>query len=157
MDIKEIKRLIAVVEEANISHFSIEENDCKIKIKKELPSSSQVTTSVVMPQAAIPAAPVNAVAAAPAVSVPEAQVSDETSGLTPVNAQMVGTFYSASNPESAPFVKVGDKVSKGQVICIIEAMKLFNEIESDVDGVVEKICVENGDSVEFGQPLFFVK
>ena len=70
---------------------------------------------------------------------------------------MVGTYYDAANPDSAPFVKVGDSISSGQVLCIIEAMKLFNEIESEVSGTIEKICVKVGDSVEFGQTLFLVK
>ena len=110
--------------------------------------------SVVVPQAPAVAAPV-APAVAPAAA--EAPAADDTAGLTPITAQMVGTYYSSPNPDSPAFVKVGDQISNGQVICIIEAMKLFNEIESEVQGVVEKICVNNGDPVEFGQTLFLVR
>lgn len=150
MDIKEIKRLIGLVEDADISHLSIEQDGVKIKIKKELISN---VASVVVPQAPVAAAPAPvAPAAAPAAPAP-----DDTAGLTPIKAQMVGTFYSSPNPESPAFVKVGDAISNGQVICIIEAMKLFNEIESEVSGVIEKVCVSNGDPVEFGQTLFYVR
>jgi acetyl-CoA carboxylase biotin carboxyl carrier protein len=152
MNLKEIKRLITVIEESNISHFSIEEDGTKIEIKKEncVPLS---TSSIVIPQQQSP--PVNTVPAA----VP---VTDETSdaipeGLTAINSQMVGTFYASPSPESAPFVKIGDTISDGHIICVIEAMKLFNEIESEVAGVIEKVCVKNGDPVEFGQPLFLVR
>jgi len=152
MDIKEIKRLIGLVEDADISHLSIEEDGVKIKIEKEL--SNNVTSVVVPQQAPVAAAPSPA---APAASAAAQVPADDTAGLTPITAQMVGTFYSSPNPESPAFVKVGDSISNGQVICIIEAMKLFNEIEAEVSGVIEKVCVNNGDPVEFGQTLFLVR
>lgn len=151
MDLKEIKRLITIVEEAQISHFSIEEDGIKIEVKKELTGG----TSVTLPQQVFtqqpqhqqsPVAPITV--EAPKVEVPQG---------TAVKSQMVGTFYITPSPESPAFVKVGDTVEKGQVLCIIEAMKLFNEIESDISGVVEKICVSNSNPVEFGQPLFIIR
>ena len=148
MDIKEIKRLINLVEGADISHLSIEEDGVKIKIEKELRGSF---ASVVVPQQV--AAPV----AAPLAAESAASTQDSDEGLTPVKAQMVGTFYASSNPETPAFVKIGDSISNGQIVCIIEAMKLFNEIESEVQGVIEKVCVSNGDAVEFGQTLFLVR
>ena len=147
MDFKEIKRLIGLVETANISHFSIEEDGVKIQVKKEFSGVAQ-TTSVVLPQVAPVAAPV--VAAAPALESPD-------EGLVEVTAQMVGTYYEAANPESAPFVKVGDSIKNGDIICIIEAMKLFNEIEAEVEGTVEKVCVKTGDAIEYGQVLMLVR
>ena len=155
MDLKEIKRLIAIVQNADISHFSIDEDGTKIEIKKESNIAQPVATMAIpsMPQtpSQVPTTPT------PSNELPADADSDDTNGLTPITAQMVGSFYTAASPEATPFVKVGDTIKKGQIICIIEAMKLFNEIESEVDGVIEKICLNNGDSVEFGQTLFLIK
>ena len=155
MDLKEIKRLIAIVQNADISHFSIDEDGTKIEIKKESNIAQPITTMAIppMPQtpSQVPTTPT------PTNELPADADSDDTNGLTPITAQMVGSFYTAASPEATPFVKVGDTIKKGQIICIIEAMKLFNEIESEVDGVIEKICLNNGDSVEFGQTLFLIK
>lgn len=153
MEYKELKKLVELVENAAITHLSIDENGTKIEIKKEI----QETNSVVLPQAAMP----NAFVSAPAPTAQAQQPSPETApvnlNLTEITAQMVGTFYHSSSPDSPPFVKVGDRIEKGKVICIIEAMKLFNEIEAEEDGVVEQICVENETAVEYGQPLFLIK
>ncbi len=143
MDLKEIKRLIQMVEEAQITHFSVENNGVKVEIKKEF--SSPVVAHVMAPVAvAAPVAP---------VVVPEKK--DDKS--VAIKAQMVGTFYASPNPDAENYVKVGDKVKKGQVVCIIEAMKLFNEIESDYSGTIVEICVENGSPVEYGKELFRVR
>ncbi len=149
MDLKEIKRLIELVEDAKISHFSIEEGGMKIRIEKELTVTNGVQNIVVStPVSGQPTsqAPV-------AVSVP---INDEDD-LIPIKAQMVGTFYSSPKPDSPMFVKVGDYISKGQPLCVIEAMKLFNEIESEVEGTLEKVCIKNGEPVEYGQVLFLLK
>jgi acetyl-CoA carboxylase biotin carboxyl carrier protein len=154
MDLKKIQRLIRIVEDANISHFSIDEDGSKIEIKKEpaTPISAPVSTfhipSSLQTQSVQPAS-------APDTSEPASPSVDPS--LTPIKAQMVGTFYTAASPDAAPFVKLGDTISAGQTLCIIEAMKLFNEIESDIDGVITEICVKNGETVEFGQPLFYIK
>lgn len=156
MDLKELKRLIELVEAANISHFSIEEGGTKIKIEKELTAVNSVSNVVLTQPAHLPSAVPPVMAQAPAAPVVD-EVAQENEGLVPITAQMVGTFYSAPKPESPVFVKVGDTISKGQTLCIIEAMKLFNEIESEVEGTIEKICVKNGDPIEFGQVLFLLR
>ena len=149
MDLKEIKRLVNLVENAKISHLSIEQDGIKIEVKKELSHNGANM------------APVSAVSAiVPQAVAPEAAAEkkeEEDKNLTPLTAQMVGTFYGSPNPDAKPYVKVGDRITKGQTVCIIEAMKLFNEIESDYSGVVEKICTENGAPVEYGQTLFLVR
>lgn len=150
MDLKEIKRLIEIVEEAKISHFNIEIENMKIEIKKEF-SQSVVHAPLVLPTAS----PVMAHPAPAPEITPDLPKKDDK--LVAVKSQMVGTFYSSSSPEAAPYVKVGDTVNVGQVICIVEAMKLFNEIESDIAGVVEKVCVANATPVEYGQELFLIR
>lgn len=154
MDFKEIKKLVELVEDAQISHLGLEEDGVKIEIKKEFGNQ---TTSVVMPAAAAPlpqAVPAMPQAATP---VPEQQSPEASnSNLIEIKAQMVGTFYDSPNPDSPAFVKEGDTIKSGQILCIIEAMKLFNEIESEVNGTIEKVCAKVGDSVEFGQVLFLV-
>ena len=150
MDFKDIKKLVELVEDAQISHLSIDEKGVKIEIKKELAASS---TAVVLPQAPAP------VAAQPVSEVSTSQPVPDISqvGLLEIKSEMIGTFYDSPNPDSVAFVKVGDRVKKGDVVCILEAMKLFNEIESEVNGVIEKVCVNTGDAIEFGQVLFLVK
>ena len=154
MDLKEIKRLITLIEDANISHFSIEEDGTKIEVKKEFSNVPQ-TTAVVLPQTHAPS--IIPTPPSSEQNTPIETTKSNTNGLTPIKSQMVGTFYTASSPDSPPFIKVGDTIENGQVICVIEAMKLFNEIESETTGVIEEICVKNGDPVEFGQPLFLVR
>ena len=156
MNFKDIKRLVDLVEESDISHLAIEQDGIKIEVKKER-NSIPASTSVVIPTAAAAPAPYPANSKPEAAESKPAAKSDSDENLTKVTAQMVGTYYSSPNPEAAPYIKVGDRIKKGQVICIIEAMKLFNEIESEVNGVVERILVENSDPVEFGQTLFLVK
>jgi acetyl-CoA carboxylase biotin carboxyl carrier protein len=148
MDFKELEKLVTLVENAGISHLSIDENGMKIEIKKEASPSYQMTVPAQAPVVQQPVVP------APAATDQSVAKDDN---LIEVTSQMVGTFYASSSPESAPFVKVGDTVSSGQVICVVEAMKLFNEIESEVSGVVEQICVSNEQSVEFGQTLFILR
>ena len=148
-DIKNIRELAKLMGNSDISEITIEDGDAKLTVKRE---KTVVTTSAVV---AAPAAPVAApVAAAVAVeAAPAAPVSD----LLFVTAPLVGTFYASSSPDSPPFAKVGDQVKKGQVICIIEAMKLMNEIESDVDGVIEEVCLNNAEPVDYGAKIFGIK
>lgn len=147
MDLRKLKTLIDLVSESDISELEITEAEGKVRIVK---GGAQVM--VAAPQYA--AAPVAAApAAAAAVAVEAAPVVE--AGHT-VKSPMVGTFYSASSPGSAAFVEVGSSVKKGETVCIIEAMKLLNEIEADADGIIKKILVENGQPVEFGQPLFII-
>ena len=152
MDLSQIKKIIQLVEKAQISHLSVEQEGLKVEVKKELSGD----TSVVLPRPVQVEVPTQA--AVPAEVASEAVVEDShLNGCIEIKAEMVGSFYTSSSPENPPFVRVGDVIKKGQVICIVEAMKLFNEIESEVDGVIEKICVENGAPVEFGQTLFLVR
>ena len=151
MDLRKLKTLIDLVSESGISELEVTEGEGKVRIVKNAPPV------YVQPQAAqyaAPAAPAPAgyagEAAAPAPAVPAAPQGHV------VTSPMVGTFYRAPSPGADPFVQVGDTVKEGQTLCIIEAMKLLNEIESDVAGVVKEILVENGQAVEYGQPLFVV-
>lgn len=152
MDLRKLKTLIDLVAESGISELEMSEGEDKVRIVNHQVSSGTVQ-QVMIPGPAVHAAPAAApvAAAAPAeAAAPAAPVGHA------VKSPMVGTFYRAPNPESPEFVKIGDTVRAGQTLCIIEAMKLLNEIESDKDGVVKEILVENGQGVEFDQPLFII-
>lgn len=153
MDLRKLKTLIDLVSESNISELEITEADGKVRIVKSEPAGGVMAPQAHMLQmpapVAAPAAPVAApVAAAPVVPVETGHV---------VKSPMVGTFYRSSSPGGKAFVEVGSAVKEGEPICIIEAMKIMNEIESDTTGTVTKILCENGQAVEFGQPLFIVE
>lgn len=160
MDINEIMKLIQAVSDSELTSFELEEGNVKVSLKreKEVPQIVNVTTTGVEQAApavmAVQAAAMPVQAAAPAAAPAQDQgiASDKV-----VTSPLVGTFYNASSPEAAPFAQVGDTVKKGQVLGIIEAMKLMNEIESEYDGVVEAILVNNEDVVEYGQPLFRIR
>lgn len=148
MDLRKLKKLIDLVEESGISELELTEGEEKVRISRALmPSSAPVMQYMQAPQAVSHAAPVPT-AAAPVVAEVEGQS---------VKSPMVGTFYRSSSPDSKSFVDVGTKVAVGDTLCIIEAMKLLNEIESDVAGVVTKILLENGQPVEYGEPLFIIE
>ena len=152
MDFKKIKKLVSLVETSDISSLAVEEDNLKVEIKREINQSvAQIPVASVQQAPVIPSAPV----AEP--SSPAAAPASADDGLIEIKSPMVGTFYSAANPESKPFVSAGSSVQTGEIVCIIEAMKLFNEIESDISGTIEKVCVENGAAVEFGQALFLVR
>ena len=149
MNVDEILKLIQAVSEYDLTSFKLEEGGMKISLKRE---KEMVQGTVAVSQQEIPVA----VPAAAAVSAAPAAASEvsENAGGNLMTSPLVGTFYSASSPDAEPFVKVGDTVKKGQVLGIIEAMKLMNEIESEYDGVVKEILVKNEEVVEYGQPLF---
>lgn len=158
MDFKQIQELIKMINKSNISELSIEQDKFKITIKQKesevqqivtVPAVTAVQPVAVAPQpAAVPAAPAApAAAAAPAAS----------SNLVTIKSPMIGTFYRSAGPDKAPFVNVGDDVVTGKVVCIIEAMKLFNEIESEVSGKIVKVLVDDASPVEYDQPLFLVE
>ena len=149
MDIRKVKKLIELLEESDVAEIEIHEGEESVRI-------SRGSTAVVAPMAApVAAAPMAAPAPAAApVAAPAAE--PEIQGHA-VRSPMVGTFYSAPSPEASAFVKEGDTVSAGQTLCIIEAMKILNQIESDKAGKVTKILVENGQPVEFDQPLFNIE
>ena len=155
MDLRKLKTLIDLVSESNISELEITEADGKVRIVKSDPNAVVMTAPPVVQQAA--AAPAIAPAAvAPAAAAVAAPAPAEPVGHT-VKSPMVGTYYGAASPGAKPFVEVGTVVKEGQPICIIEAMKIMNEIEADKAGTVTQILCENGQPVEFGQPLFVIE
>ena len=157
MDLRKLKTLIDLVSESNISELEITEADGKVRIVKSDPAAAVAVQPI---YAAAPAAPVVTAAAQAAVPVatapaPAAAAPAETGHI--VKSPMVGTFYRASSPNAKPFADVGQTVKEGEAICIIEAMKIMNEIEADKSGTITKILCENGQAVEFGQPLFVIE
>ncbi|MEK6651734.1 MAG: acetyl-CoA carboxylase biotin carboxyl carrier protein [Nitrospirota bacterium] len=140
MELEDLKGLIELLKETDITELQIEKNGSKVKIKREkLLSSIELSRPVV------------------AQEKPSSEISEENQRLITVTSPIVGTFYRASSPEGEPFVQAGSRVKKGQVLCIIEAMKLMNEIECEAEGVVVRMLVENGQSVEYGEPLFLIE
>ncbi|GAB4411345.1 MAG: acetyl-CoA carboxylase biotin carboxyl carrier protein [Bacteroidia bacterium] len=164
MDYKEIQDLLRLVNRTSLTEVEIEDKDFKIRIRRKAPESNVIYTH--QQTTALPVmhpAPMMPPHAEQADTSPKAEAKPETalensgsSTLFELRSPMIGTFYRSSKPDTPPFVKVGDHVQKGQVICIIEAMKLFNEIESDVDGKIVKIMRENAQPVEYDQVLFLI-
>lgn len=157
MDLRKLKTLIDLVSESNISELEITEADGKVRIVKSepaaaLPAAAYVPTPAVVAPTPAAAAPAPA-AAAPVAAAPAAPA--ETGHI--VKSPMVGTFYRSSSPGGKAFAEVGAQIKEGEPICIIEAMKIMNEIEADKSGTVTKILCENGQAVEFGQPLFVIE
>ncbi len=153
MDLRKLKTLIDLVSDSNVSELEITEAEGKVRIVKATP---QAVATVAAPVAVAPAPAAPAPAAAAPVASEPSPAPAEPSGQA-VKSPMVGTFYRAPNPESAPFVEVGSTVKVGDRLCIIEAMKILNEIESDCAGVVKAIQVNDGDAVEFGQVMFIIE
>jgi acetyl-CoA carboxylase biotin carboxyl carrier protein len=156
MDLRKLKTLIDLVSESGISELEVTEGEGKVRIVKNAAPVYMQAPQQYAPQVQAPSAPgmsagadagASAGAATPAASAPQGHI---------VTSPMVGSFYRAPSPGADPFVQVGDTVKEGQTICIIEAMKLLNEIEADKSGVVKEILVENGQAVEYGQPLFVI-
>jgi len=161
MDFKQIQELIKMVNESNIGEVSIEQKEFKITIRQKEETITQVVA------ASMPASGYALPQQAPAQSLPPAQAAPSTAPAAPaaaasantvtIKSPMIGTFYRRPSPDKPNFIEVGDEVSTGKVVCIIEAMKLFNEIESEVKGKVVKILVEDSSPVEYDQPLFLVE
>ncbi|MBT8102345.1 MAG: acetyl-CoA carboxylase biotin carboxyl carrier protein [Gammaproteobacteria bacterium] len=152
MDIRKVKKLIELLDESGIAEIEITEGEESVRISRYSPNA---------PVAAPAAAPVAAPVAAPAATAAPAQVEApapvevEEDGYE-VTSPMVGTYYAASSPGAAPYVQVGDRVNEGDTLCIIEAMKMMNQIETDVSGIIKSIRIQNGEPVEFGQTLFVI-
>lgn len=151
MDLRKLKKLIDLVEESGIAELEITEGEEKVKIVK----SAVALPAAVAPLAVAPAAPAPPAAAPAPAGAPAEPVAAGLEGHA-VKSPMVGTFYRTPSPDTKPFVEVGQSVKEGQIICIIEAMKLMNEIECDKSGTVSAVLVENGQPVEYGQPLFII-
>ncbi|MCK4437285.1 acetyl-CoA carboxylase biotin carboxyl carrier protein [bacterium] len=147
MNLKELKEIIAIFEEANISELDLEREEVRIRLRKgrapEVVGAPQIAEEAVV-QRVVPA-------------LSEEAKKEEEKGLAEISSPMVGTFYRTPSPEAKPFVEEGDEIEEGQVICIIEAMKLMNEIKAEIKGKIVRILVENGHPVEYGQALFLVK
>ncbi|MDT8407965.1 MAG: acetyl-CoA carboxylase biotin carboxyl carrier protein [Wenzhouxiangellaceae bacterium] len=150
MDLRKIKKLIELLEESNLSELEIHEGEESVRLSRPGTASAPVAATPM----AIPAA---ASASAGAPAPPEEPAEGQLPEGQLVRSPMVGTFYDAPNPDSEPFVKEGQKVSVGDTLCLIEAMKMFNQIESDHEGTVVAVLVETGQPVEFDQPLFVIK
>jgi acetyl-CoA carboxylase biotin carboxyl carrier protein len=150
MDIRKVKKLIELLDESGIAEIEITEGEESVRISRY----AQHVPAAVAPMAAPIAAPAAvAPSAAPAAAAPAAEVEDDGYEVT---SPMVGTYYAASSPGAASYVQVGDRVNEGDTLCIIEAMKMMNQIETDVSGIVKSIRLQNGEPVEFGQVLFVI-
>lgn len=155
MDIRKVKKLIELLDESGIAEIEITEGEESVRISRYA-ASVAAPAPAAMPAPAVMSAPAAAPApAAPAASPPAAAAEPEEDGHA-VTAPMVGTFYSSSSPGSPPFVQVGDRVSEGDTLCIVEAMKMMNQIEAEISGTIKSIRVQNGDPVEYGQILFVI-
>ena len=153
MDIRKVKKLIELLDESGIAEIEITEGEESVRISRYAPGTPAVAAPVAL-AAHAPAAPVATTSAEP-VAMLTAAAEPEEDGFE-VTAPMVGTFYAASSPGAAPYVQVGDRVNEGDTLCIIEAMKMMNQIESDVSGAVKSIRLQNGEPVEFGQTLIVI-
>jgi acetyl-CoA carboxylase biotin carboxyl carrier protein len=148
IDIRKLKELVRLMVSNELTELDLRDSEEQVTLRR--PSPLQATGAA----AITPSGPATAVTEAPA---PSAALTDQTDGMVKIESPMVGTFYAASTPDAAPFVKVGSAVGPDTPVCIIEAMKIFNEIKAECSGVIEKVLIQNGEPVEFGQPLFLVR
>ncbi len=155
MDLKQIHELIKIVNKSNIGEISIEDKDGKVTIKQK---EEQVVTVAAAPQQVYNVAPPAASYAPPATDPPKSTApAAKTDNFITIKSPMIGTFYRRSSPDKPSFVEVGTEINPGKVVCIIEAMKLFNEIEAEIKGTIVKILVDDNSPVEYDQPLFLVE
>jgi acetyl-CoA carboxylase biotin carboxyl carrier protein len=165
LKVQEIREIIKLIDQSSIDEFVYESEGTKVKLKKNrIPVSTEVIAPKITPVTGQVSIPVQEITLAPTKDIKESFANDETkesliedSSLQKITSPMVGTFYQSSSPETPAYVQVGDKVKENAVVCIVEAMKLFNEIEAEVTGEVVEILVKDGQLVEYGQPLFLVK
>lgn len=149
MNVKEIKEILELMREHELSEVELEKDGLKLKLRKDSAGHAIV-------QAAAPSVPVTPIPTGGDVGGSASEASKPQVQGTQIKSPMVGTFYSSPAPDQPPFVSVGQKIKKGDVLCIVEAMKLMNEIKSEIDGTISEILVENGQAIEFDQPLFIV-
>ena len=152
MDIRKIKKMIELLEESGIAEIEIREGEESLRIARSLPAQAPVYAPAPAPVTVASPLPAQPAAAVPAAGQPALRAGEHI-----VTAPMVGTYYAAPSPGAKDFVELGDDVELGQVLCIIEAMKMMNQIESEKAGVIKAILVKNGEPVEFGQPLFIIQ
>lgn len=156
MEFKQIQELIKSVNKSNISKVKIKDGDFEITIKQAF--QTEVAVQAAPAQQMTQATPVQQVQSAPAAAPAETEApAEDNSNLITVKSPMIGTFYRSASPDKPPFVSVGDEIKVGDVVCIVEAMKLFNEIESEVSGKIVKVLVDDANPVEYDQPLFLVE
>ncbi len=156
MDIRKIKKLIELLEESGVAEIEIREGEESVRIARTLPYAQAPVMNYAVPSAAPPSAAASMPGSAATTNIAIGNTKNEPIG-TPIKSPMVGTFYRAASPTARPFVEVGSTVKAGDTLCVIEAMKMFNQIESDVSGTITAILVENGQPVEFDQPLFIIE
>lgn len=152
MDLNLIKKLIKILEASDVTDLEVEENGMRVKLAKKL----RVTQNIPLPHPQI-TTPSFQPSPVPAIKTEDNKTVNENTGLHEIKSPIVGTFYRAPGPDADAYVQVGDMVSAGTVLCIVEAMKLMNEIESDIGGKIVKILVDNGKPVEYNQPLFLIQ
>ncbi len=162
MELKEIQDILKLVNKTNLTEVEIEKEGFKLKIRRKAPESNVIyTTQATAPitQQPMPTRQVIADTGSKSQEIPQTEsvTEPDSQNVFSFRSPMIGTFYRSSSPDSPPFIKVGDIVQKGQVMCIIEAMKLFNEIESEVEGKVVKVLLEDAQPVEYDQPLFLIE
>ena len=155
MDIRKVKKLIELLDDSGIAEIEITEGEESVRISRYAPGAPVAAAPAPAPVAAAPVAAPAAAPAGPSDAAAAPAEASEEDGFE-VTAPMVGTFYAASSPGAAPFIQVGDRINEGDTLCIIEAMKMMNQIEADVSGVVKSIRIQNGEPVEFGQVLFVI-
>jgi acetyl-CoA carboxylase biotin carboxyl carrier protein len=153
MDLKELKRIIAIFQKAKIAELEVESEGVRFKLKKEGKERKTPPKEVPVEVVSVPA---GALEQKP-LSAEEAKVKEVKEGLHEILSPMIGTFYVSPSPDSPPFVDIGQGVKEDDTVCIIEAMKIMNEIKADIKGKIVKVLVKNGETVEFGQPLFLVE
>ena len=159
IDIRKLKELVRLMVANDLTEIDLRDSEEQVTLHRPSPNASPQVVQAAAPQPT--AAPARVVAqpapTAAAPAEPATPEPDDTAGLVPISSPMVGTFYSAATPDADPFIAVGDSVDPEKVVCIVEAMKIFNEIKAECSGSIAKILVSNGDAVEFGQDLFLVK
>lgn len=157
MDFKQIQELIKTINRSNIGELSIEENGFKITIKQKKENIQTIVTAAPAAQVPVSMPAASQPAAEKPVPAQTSAATEKTDNLVTIKSPMIGTFYRRSSPDKPAFAEVGDEVTKGKVVCIIEAMKLFNEIESEISGRIVKVLAEDASPVEYDQPLFLVE
>ncbi len=155
IDIRKLKELVRLMVANDLTELDLRDDQQQVTVKRDGPNTTPVVHQAPASPAPQAAAPAAALAAAPAEAAPEATSADD--GLIPIESPMVGTYYSKPSPEKPAFISVGDQVTSETTVCLIEAMKIFNEIKAGQEGTVAKMLVENGDAIEFGQPIMLVK
>ena len=158
LDIRKLKELVRLMVANDLTELDLRDSEEQVTLRRQRHTDGVIASAPAVIHAAAPAPTVAATAAATAIAPADTGAAEAAeAGLTTITSPMVGTFYSAPNPDAPPFVTVGAAVDPESVVCLVEAMKIFNEIKAECRGTIEKVLVENGDAVDFGQPMFHVR